>query len=66
MSKISVFITKRKCQAEEQWIKHWSGQRFLKEFKATCKSSAESELKEQKTDLKSHLGRLCSQPFNND
>ena len=34
-------------------------QRFLKEFKVTCKNSGESELKQLKCDI----GSLCTEPF---
>ena len=42
MGKISVFHHKGKCKAVD---KTYLEQRFLKEFKATCKSSGELELK---------------------
>ena len=44
VGKISVCITKRSAK---QRIKHWN-KRFLKEFKATCKNSGESEVNNKK------------------
>ena len=44
MGKISVFHHKGKRKAAD---KSYLEQRFLKEFKATCKSSGELELKKQ-------------------
>ena len=44
MGNISVFITKQSAK-QQLWIK--KKQHFLKEFKATCENSSESELKQQ-------------------
>ena len=47
--------------------KTWE-QHFLKEFKATCKNSSESELKQQKSnlncDIQVHVVQLYNDPFN--
>ena len=47
MGKMSrLFYHKTKLSAKQQ--KHWINECFLKEFKAKCKDSSESELKQQK------------------
>ena len=54
-------IHKTKRKAADKTLE----QRFLKEFKAICKNSSESELKQQKdSDLKCNNGRLANKPFN--
>ena len=53
------FYHKTKWKAADKTLE----QHFLKEFKATCKNSDESELKQQEWS-KMHIGWLHSQPFN--
>ena len=41
------------------------GQRFLKDLKATCKTSGDYELNQQKASyLKCTMGRLCTEHLN--
>ena len=53
MGKNSCFITKEMGKAED---KTYLEQRFLKEFKATCKNSGEFELKKQKAIFLNRTG----------
>ena len=48
------FYHKTKRKATDKTLE----QHFLKEFKATCKNTSESELKQQKGNLKNHLYSL--------
>ena len=54
------FLLQMKCKVANKTLQ----QRFSKEFKATCKNSGKSELKQQKNDLKCDIGWLCTMTFN--